>query len=127
MSAEYVSGETCGHNKLCPYKGCVQLAFNFKNKVMPSNRFSDEPQVTAFRLAICRLLACNLPSFARWFTANWQGVDSQAVTDTPQARPETPSLSLTSALAPRPGRGVWRRVGAQEGWGAAAPGCGGKS
>ena len=34
MSAKYVSHETCGHNKLCPYIGCIQFMFVFTVKVL---------------------------------------------------------------------------------------------
>ena len=40
----------CGHNELCPYNGCIQFAINFKNNVIPSKKFADEPKRPHFAL-----------------------------------------------------------------------------
>ena len=48
-----------------------------------SNRFSDEPWVTAFYRPFYGFSRCVLPSFAGRFTANRKAADYQAVTDVP--------------------------------------------
>ena len=82
VSAEYVSHETCGHNKLCPYDGCIQFALNCQKQshtIQKGLLKNPERRPIGLRKAVCclpkgRLLAGKRRPFVmRWMSMCYEG------------------------------------------------------